>query len=98
MARYDVYDNPVESGLLLDVQSDILADYSTRVVVPLVPKSGDDAAYRLNPVFEIGEREWVMYTQHLSAVPGAALKNKIANMTPEHDRIVAALDMLFHGF
>lgn len=98
LARYDVYENAVEGGLLLDLQADLLSDLTTRVVVPLVVKSGNIAAERLNPVFDIGEQEWVMWTQYLSAVPKSILKVRIDNLAGEHDRIIAALDMLFQGF
>lgn len=98
LARYDVYANADEGGLLLDIQADLLSDLTTCVVVPLVPKSGNIAADRLNPVFNLGGQEWMMWTQYLSAVPKSVLKVRIDNLAGEHDRIIAALDMLFQGF
>lgn len=97
MARYDVWDNPAEGGLLLEVQSDLLSEYSSRVVIPLVPAATHKNAGRLNPVVMIGETEWTVFTQYISAVPKAALKRRIANLADEHLRIVAALDFLFAG-
>ncbi|MDG4878834.1 CcdB family protein [Mesorhizobium sp. WSM4935] len=35
MARYDVFASGIEGGYLLDVQSDLLDHFKTRVVVPL---------------------------------------------------------------
>lgn len=98
LARYDVYDNPAEGALLLDIQADLLSELSSRVVVPLIPKSEHKQAERLNPVFCVGDEDWVMLTQYLSAVPKSVLKNKVGNLDEEHDKIVAALDMLFQGF
>lgn len=97
MALYDVWDNPAEGAMLLEVQANVLADYSTRVVIPLVPAKGHIKATRLNPVVSIGETEWLVYTQYISAVPKSVLKSKVANLNPEHDRIIAALDFLFTG-
>jgi toxin CcdB len=37
MARYDVFASGIEGGYLLDVQSDLLDHFKTRVVVPLLP-------------------------------------------------------------
>ncbi|TIL94399.1 MAG: plasmid maintenance protein CcdB, partial [Mesorhizobium sp.] len=37
MARYDVFAGRVEGSCLLDVQSDLLDDFKTRVVIPLLP-------------------------------------------------------------
>ncbi len=98
LAKYDVYDNPAEGGLLLEVQADVLSEFSSRVVVPLVPGIHHRPVDRLNPVFKIGDAEWVMFTQYLTAVPKSVLKEKIGHLGGEHDRIVAALDMLFQGF
>jgi toxin CcdB len=98
LARYDIYDNPAEGALLLDVQANLLSELSTRVVVPLFSKTTHKPAERLNPVFRIGDGEWVMFTQYLSAIPKSVLKNKVGNLDKEHDKIVAALDMLFQGF
>jgi toxin CcdB len=97
LARYDVWDNPAEGGLLLEVQADVLSEYSSRVVIPLVPAAAHKNAGRLNPVVMIGETEWMVFTQYVSAVPKAVLKRRIANLAEEHFRIVAALDFLFTG-
>lgn len=58
MPKYDVFSNPSGDGFLLDVQSDLLSDLNTRVVVPLLPvTSAPKPATRLNPTFDInGER------------------------------------------
>jgi toxin CcdB len=98
MARYDIHANP-NGGYLLDVQADILDQLNTRVVVPLLP--ADEApppAARLNPVFDLDGGRFVMVTQYLAAVPLALLKKPEGNLSADHDRIVAALDMVFQGF
>lgn len=61
---------------MLDVQSDLLGDLNTRVVVPLL-KIGEAPlpAKRLNPVFQIEGVEVMMATQFLSAVPATLLVN-----------------------
>jgi toxin CcdB len=54
MARFDVYRNAGGTGYLLDVQSDLLRGFNTRVVVPLLPLTEfPKPAKRLNPVFEV---------------------------------------------
>nr|WP_290650480.1 CcdB family protein [Aquisalimonas sp.] len=37
MGHFGVHANPDERGYLLDLQANLLADYNTRVVVPLMP-------------------------------------------------------------
>lgn len=98
MARYDVYANP-GGGLVLDVQADVLDELKTRVVVPLLPmEKAPQPAKRLNPVFEISGVRYVLVTQFLAAIPLSALSDPVSNLSDRHDEIVAALDMVFHGF
>jgi toxin CcdB len=97
MARYDVH--PFEQGFVLDVQAEIVDMFETRTVVPLLPRGSVPASLpRLHPVFTIKDREYTMATHLISAVPKSSLKKPVANFVGEHDTIVAALDMLFHGF
>jgi toxin CcdB len=99
MAQYDVYPIPRGTGWLLDLQSDLLDVIGTRVVAPLVPLAeAQTRAGRLNPVFRIEGEEVVMLAQSLAAVPTSILKERCANLAQHHDKITAALDMVFLGF
>lgn len=98
MARYTVY--RIDSGAyLLDVQSDLLNDLATRIVIPLMPLAeAPKPARRLNPVFEIGNAPYVLVTQFLAAVPLSLLATPVADLSAHDTDIANALDMLFHGF
>lgn len=99
MPKYDVFLNPSGDGYLLDVQTDLLGDLNTRVVVPLLPKSkAPKPATRLNPVFEVDGKPVVMVTQFLAAVPIGVLKSQVANLNDEFEQITVAIDMLMQGF
>lgn len=99
MARFDVFNNPNGRGYLLDVQSDLLEDLNTRVVVPLLPKpEAPNPAKTLNPTFSVNRGEVVMATQYLAAVPARELKVPIANLGDLSHEISTAVDMLFIGF
>lgn len=99
MAKYDVFPNPSGDGFLLDVQTDLLSDLNTRVVVPLLPKSSSPKpATRLNPTFEIDGEHVVMVTQFLAAVPSAILKSPVGNLSEDFDKVTIAIDMLMQGF
>ncbi|MBU3694809.1 MAG: plasmid maintenance protein CcdB [Rhodocyclaceae bacterium] len=105
MARFDVYANPgshaATTPFLLDVQSDLLDDLDTRMVVPLrslehfpevkVPS-------RLTPVFMIEGQRCLLETPKMGAMPGRVLKRPVASLSNEQAQIIAALDFLFHGF
>ncbi|AGT11335.1 CcdB family protein [Paracoccus aminophilus] len=99
MARFDLYRDPAGTGLLLDVQSDLLADLNTRIVVPVMPLPlAPKPAAILNPVFALGEAGHVMVTQYLSAVPASLLREKTGSLAGDSDRITRALDFLYQGF
>jgi len=97
MAQYDVYEG--DDSLLLDIQADLFDVIKTRLVVPLILyEKAPKPAWRLNPIFNIGEQRYVMVTQLITAIPAKEIKEPIANLLKEHDTITAALDMIFHGF
>lgn len=99
MAKYDVFPNPSGDGFLLDVQTDLLSDLNTRVVVPLLPKSkSPKPATRLNPTFVIDGEQVVMVTQFLAAVPVGMLKSSTHTLSQDFDKITVAIDMLIQGF
>lgn len=99
MAKYDVFPNPSGDGFLLDVQTDLLSDLNTRVVVPLLAKStAPKPASRLNPIFEIDGQTIVIVTQFLAAVPTGILKPPVGNLEQEFEKAATAVDMLVQGF
>lgn len=99
MARFDVYANPGGAGYLLDVQAALLDGLNTRIVVPLMPANDAPApTRRLNPTFRITDKDYVMATQFLAAVPRAILKQPVTTLAEHDTEITAALDMAFFGF
>lgn len=94
MAQYDVY-RTSGGAYLLDCQSDLLGDFNTRFVVPLIdPEHAPKIARRLNPGFEISGKTLVMYTQFAAAVPADELKEYVTSLEQHHYEIIAALDTL----
>ena len=99
MARYDVYANPNAEGYLLELQTDLLDELKTRVVVPLIPSSPTvKTLRRLNPVFTIGGKQHTMFAHLIATVPTAQLTEPRTSLAKYDDQIVAALEMLFQGF
>ena len=99
MPRYDVFAGRIEGNYLLDVQSDLLDNFKTRVVVPLLPVATVPPPMRkLHPTFEINGRKLVMATHLIATVPASELGESRLNLTKHHDDIVAALDMLLQDF
>lgn len=99
MARFDVCEFGPDGSLVLDIQSDLLDDLNTRIVAPLMPiHIAPKPAKFLNPIFDIGDEQYVMITQFLSAVPAPQLGKPIENLSDKFAEISRATDMVFQGF
>lgn len=98
MAQYDVY--RVDSDeLVLDIQTDLLGGFDSRIVVPLMPPEVAPVPHkRLNPIFVVDDRPYVMVTQFMIAVERSELQKPILNLTTRFDAIRSALDMIVLGF
>jgi toxin CcdB len=101
IARSDVFRNPGRQRgpypLVVVLQADAISHTGTVVVAPLVP---DDAvsSSRLTPSFVIEGRTWTLIVTDLASIPRRSLKDRVTSLAAEHDRITAALDLLFLGF
>lgn len=103
MARFDIHENPNRRSrervpYLLDVQADMLADLVTRLVVPLIPISEfGPPAKRLNPVFQIGKRDYVMATAEMAAISRKHLGARTGSLSAHSTDILNAIDFLISG-
>lgn len=97
MAQFDVHQ--IDGAYVINCQSDFLNHYDTRLVVPLLPLGkGPVVAKRFNPVFEVKDRQLVMYTQYAAALQLRRLGAAVSSLKSKRDEIVAAIDMLVTGF
>lgn len=87
------------TGYVVDVQSRLLSEIATRVVIPLLPKdvAPKIAAETLNPVFSIDGSEYVLMTQNLATVRLKQLRTPTGTMVSVRDQIVRAIDALLSG-
>lgn len=104
MARFDVYRNENAASskrfpYLLAVQSELLENLHTCVVVPLgkVSTVGGKPMDRLMPSVNVDGADWTMYTPELAAVPVTILRKRIENLRQQHHVIQGALNFLFSG-
>jgi len=105
MARFDVFRNPNAATAkrfpyLLAVQSDILADLATQIVVPLGKAAvvANRPADRLTPLLEVDGETLVMFTPELGPIPQTLLRKHVTNLESQRDRIRDALGFLFSGY
>ena len=100
MARFDIYEYGGGAPFLLDVQADLLADFKTRVVVPLWPltQAKQESVPKLKPVIKVKGKNYILMTTEIGVERTAALGPVIANVEDQRQVIIDALDFLFQGF
>ena len=103
MQQFGVYRNRNKATrsaypLLLNVQSDLISDTGTRVVVPLVEDGrGIPAMPPLAPAVTINGNVYVMATPLMAGIELADLGVLEADLSVERERVMAALDFLVSG-
>ena len=104
MAQFAVYENPNRASrkiypFLLDVQSDLLSDLRTTVVIPLCPVAaiGGDAITKLCPVMVIDGKRFVALSHQLAGVDRKLLGKAVADLSRHRPEIIAALDLIVSG-
>lgn len=98
MAQFDVH--RYKKGIfLVDVQSDLLDDLETRVVIPLRPlEPGGKPIRILEPIVEWSEGTYFLATSEIVTVGTRELGRKMGNISAMRNDILAATDMLFTGY
>ena len=105
MAQFDVYPNPKSRTrdaypFLVDVQSPVISELATRIVIPLaagsVLKGG--ALSGLTPEITYRGEALLLMTPQLSAVPKKVLNNPVGSLELFRSEIIAALDFAITGF
>lgn len=87
-----------DGALVLIVQSDMIDAAQTRIVAPLIPADTGLLDIRgLSPSLWIGETQYRVAMQGLSAISITRLGPKLGEASGIRDEIVRALDLLFTG-
>lgn len=104
MPQFAVYrnTNPATRAavpLLLNVQSDLLAELGTRVVVPLYTATAmqGKTLRTLTPLCEIEGEAYLMMTPQMAGIARKQLGAVVADLSAQRDEIIAALDLLITG-
>lgn len=103
MAQFDVYRNANSETrqrvpYLLDIQSELFASLSTRVVVPLMLASEVGRPLKeLNPKVSLEEVEVVLSIPELAGLPVQLLGERVANLKHLRAEIISAIDFLITG-
>jgi toxin CcdB len=100
LTQFALYPMPgSRSGYVVDIQSRLLDEMSTRVVIPLVPRqiAPYAPAKTLNPVIIIDGAEHMLMTQNIATVPLARLRTPAGTLASHRDEIIRAIDTLLSG-
>jgi toxin CcdB len=84
---------------LLDIQSDLLSDIRTTVVLPLMPMrlAGSHTMSQLNPVIRIKNEQFAVMTQSLAGVDRNILGDAVGDFSEYRSEIFAAVDFVLSG-
>jgi toxin CcdB len=104
MPQFSVYKNKNPSTrsaypFLVDVQSDLLRDLKTRVVVPLVKVTalGKKPIQHLTPIVEVDGQKYLMLMPQLAGITAKDLGVEVGSVAKKRNDIVAAIDFLVTG-
>jgi CcdB protein. len=104
MAQFSAYHNlnPLSKNTypyLLDIQTTLLNDLETRLVIPLTPKKKLEKGIikNLNPIIKIENKEYIVLTQQMAAIPIKNIGAMISECLSNRQEIIAAVDFLITG-
>ena len=104
MAQFDVYVNPQAGSrqfvpYLVDIQSVLIDQLTTRLVVPLsrVVGGADKLPRRLTPLFEIDGEALAFLPHQAAPVQVRLLKKPVMSLHSRADDMTSALDAVVSG-
>lgn len=105
MSQFTVYRNKnpkskAEIPFLLDVQSNLLSELGTRVVIPLFQKRTlrVKPLTKLTPEFQIDGKKFILMTPQLAGISIKDVGDAVGDLVRYRSDVVAALDLLITGF
>jgi toxin CcdB len=104
MAQFYAYKNPnpatrAQYPYLLDIQSDLLSELRTTVVIPLTPSklAAPMSLTRLNPNIVIDGKSFTVMTQEIAGIDRNQLGAQAYNLSSYRSEIISALDFVLSG-
>ena len=102
MRQYDVCRNANAVSrkrvlFVIVLQSDLMQDFKTVVVAPLVAETVATKLTKLNPVVIVQGRTYRVSMAEMSGVLRSQLGEAVVNAQNQHAEFIAAIDLLFTG-
>ena len=88
-----------EYPFIVDIQSDLLSNLATRMVVPLAVSQllPAELPHRLCPIFVVRDQSVMLQAFEAAPLPRQLLKTKVASLKDRADEIIAAMDAVLSG-
>ena len=103
MGQFVAYVNPNKQSnktypYLIDVQSNLLEDLKTTVVIPMtgVTRSASTIT-NLSPMLTINGKVYIALTQQLSAIDKSSLGKPVIDLSSHRHELISAIDFLTSG-
>jgi len=100
MSQFDVYRTRGAAiyPLVVDMQADVHAKLTTRIVVPLVTRARYlQIATRLTPIIKIRDDDYVLLLPLMAAIQSTSLGEVVGSLAAQRATLIAALDLLVTG-
>ena len=104
MGQFCVYKNPspgtrTQYPYLLDIQSNLLSELRTTIVIPLMPYkiAASISLSKLNPTFVLDGESFTAMTQDIAGVDRKQLSAKVHDLSAYRSEIIAAVDFVLSG-
>jgi len=98
MAQFKAYENSNRATkktypYFLDIQSNLLDELRTSIVIPLCPTilAEEATITRLCPILEIDGNEYVALTQQIAGIDRKALGDEVCDLSQYRSEIISAL-------
>lgn len=103
MKQFDLYENVDPDSratypYFVDVQTDLLDDLNSRVVIPIaVVQDAKSFPNNICPIVEIRNKKYALLTHQISTVSASFLAHKKGTLLLNRSEIISALDFLLTG-
>lgn len=105
MAQFDIYKNTNQSTkssypYLIEIQSDLLSELQTTVVIPLIVKNDYTGSQlsNLHPIIEISGTQYLGMTMLIAGIYRGSLGKNVASLAKSRDEIISSIDFMITGF
>lgn len=104
MGQFCAYKNAnpatrIQYPYLLDIQSELLSELRTTIVIPLSPteKAAPISLSRLNPAFILNGESFTAMTQDIAGIDRNQLGAQAHDLSAYRSEIIAAVDFVLSG-